>query len=144
MALVADTTVLIDLWRYRKKPARLKDLEAKVGKDSMAVPWITEAEFSRGAHHQNSSWEDLENFLGAFSRIALDRATMRTYCELWSQMARAGHASSYPDLWIGASAVTVQAPVLTRNRRHFEKIPGLKVISYELAAQPPQKIGDSS
>jgi len=133
MALVADTTVLIDLWRYKKKPARLRDLEAKVGMESIAIPWITEAEFGRGAYHQNSSWEDLEGFLEAFSRIALDRATMKTYCELWSRMARQGSSTSYPDLWIGASAVNFRAPVLTRNPGHFEKIPGLEVVSYELA-----------
>ncbi len=31
MEFIADTTVLIDLWRFRDKPSRIADLAEKVG-----------------------------------------------------------------------------------------------------------------
>jgi hypothetical protein len=49
MELIADTTVLIDLWRFRDKPSRIADLAQKAGAASLIVPWITQAEFSRRA-----------------------------------------------------------------------------------------------
>ena len=57
---------------------------------------------------------------------------MDAYCRLWVEMARAGHAADYPDLWIAASAVTRQIPVLTRNPIHFANVPELNVIAYEI------------
>lgn len=33
------------------------------------------------------------------------------------------------DLWIAACAVTYEMPLITHNRRHFEGIPGLNIVS---------------
>ena len=57
MEVIADTTVLIDFWRYRKTPRRLGDLTRKLSEAAILVPWITQAEFSRGALFKNVSLE---------------------------------------------------------------------------------------
>ena len=132
MELIADTTVLIDLWRFRRAPARLADLVRKSKGASLVVPWITEAEFSRGALYKGVSKEALEAFYGGFLRLALNRKTMDCYCELWGLMARKGNAPDYPDLWIAASAVAMDVSVLTRNPDHFSAVPGLAVAAYKL------------
>ena len=62
MEVIADTTVLIDLWRYRKTPRRLADLTGKVGEAAILVPWITQAEFSRGALFKDVPLEALAEF----------------------------------------------------------------------------------
>jgi predicted nucleic acid-binding protein len=49
--LIADTTVLIDVWRFRNKRQRIQDLVEKAGHYSLVVPWIVQAEFTRGALH---------------------------------------------------------------------------------------------
>ena len=133
MEVVADTTVLIDLWRYRKTPRRLADLTRKAGEASILIPWITQAEFSRGALFQGVSLEALAEFYKSFHLLALDEATMEAYCRLWVSMARAGHALDYPDLWIAACAVARQISVLTRNPKHFANVPELDVIGYSIA-----------
>jgi hypothetical protein len=46
MEVVADTTVLIDLWRYRKTPRRLSDLTRKV--DQAAILNSLVAHYSKG------------------------------------------------------------------------------------------------
>jgi len=131
--VIADTTVLIDLWRYRKTPGRLGDLREKVGQAAILVPWITQAEFSRGALFKGLSLEALGEFYESFHLLGLDQETMDTHCRLWVTMARAGRAPAYPDLWIAACARARKIPVLTRNPRHFANVPELDVISYYIA-----------
>lgn len=132
MDLIADTTVLIDLWRLRRTPQRLEELVRKSRGASMVVPWITEAEFSRGALYKGVGREALESFYRGFLRLALDQRTIDRYCDLWVTMARKGKASDYPDLWIAAAASVLDAPVLTRNPLHFSAVPGLTVAAYAL------------
>ena len=71
MDLIADTTVLIDVWRFRNKRQRIQDLVEKAGQYSLVVPWIVQAEFTRGALHQSISRE--ENF-GISWRLSPDAA----------------------------------------------------------------------
>ncbi|MFZ4776130.1 MAG: type II toxin-antitoxin system VapC family toxin [Terrimicrobiaceae bacterium] len=132
MELIADTTVLIDLWRFRRKRSRIADLVEKVGEASLVVPWITQAEFSRGALFKGVSLADLTTFYNGFLLQALDQKSMDRYCELWVEMSRKGNAPDYPDLWIAACACARGVALITRNPKHFKNIPGLQVISYGL------------
>ena len=91
MEVMADTTVLIDIWRYGKTPRRLGDLTSKLKEAAILVPWITQAEFSRGALFKCVSLETLAEFYKSFHLVPLDQATMNAYCQLWAEMARAGH-----------------------------------------------------
>ena len=79
MDLIADTTVLIDLWRHRWTPQRLEGLVRKARGASLVVPWITEAEFSRGALHKGVGREALASFYRGFLRLALDQRTIDRY-----------------------------------------------------------------
>ena len=132
MEIVADTTVLIDLWRYRKTPRRLADLTKKVGDAAIMVPWITQAEFSRGAMFHGVSAEALAEFYKSFHLVPLDDSTMDSYCRLWVRMAREGRAIDYPDLWIAACAAAREVAVLTRNPKHFTNVPEFHVIGYSI------------
>ena len=132
MELIADTTVLIDLWRFRDKPSRITDLVEKVGEASLVVPWITQAEFSRGALFKKVAITALNSFYSSFLLLALDQRTMDRYCELWVEMAQKGKAPDYPDLWIAAAACARNTPLITRNPKHFHGVPGLEVIGYTL------------
>jgi predicted nucleic acid-binding protein len=132
MEVIADTTVLIDLWRYRKTPRRLTDLTAKVGNAAILIPWITQAEFSRGALFKDVSDAALAEFYASFHLLPFDRAIIDVYCRLWVTMARAGRAPDYPDLWTGACAVAANIPLLTRNPKHFADIPELEIVSYRI------------
>lgn len=133
MEVIADTTVLIDLWHYRRMPQRLADLTAKIGEAAILIPWITEAEFSRGALFKNVPPAALAEFYASFHLLPFERAVVAHYCRLWAETARKGAAPGYPDLWIAACAITRQAAVLTRNPKHFANIPELEVIGYKIA-----------
>lgn len=132
MDLIADTTVLIDVWRFRKKRARIQDLIEKAGDNSLAVPWIVQAEFTRGALRQGISREEISRFLAGFLLVSLDQSVVDAYCDLWVSLAKKGKSVDYPDLWIAAHALTRPAPLLTRNPRHFQNVPGLEVLPYSI------------
>jgi len=132
MDLIADTTVLIDVWRFRKKRPRIHDLVEKAGENSLAVPWIVQAEFTRGAVHQGISRDEISRFLAGLLLIPLDQSVIAAYCDLWVTLAKKGKPVDYPDLWIAAHALTRPAPLLTRNPKHFKNIPGLEVLPYSI------------
>lgn len=54
-------------------------------------------------------------------------------CEIWAQItadcARRGHPKQDNDLWIAATALRHDIPLVTHNRRDFEDVVGLTVIS---------------
>ena len=132
MEIAADTTVLIDIWRYRRETKRLKDLREKLGQAAILVPWITQAEFSRGAIYSGVRPEVLVRFYEGFTLLPLRQDAIDLYANLWGKLARKGEIVDYPDLWIASTALERQAPLATRNPRHFRAIPDLEVISYEI------------
>lgn len=132
MEVAADTTVLIDIWRYRRETKRLKDLRDKLGQAAILVPWITQAEFSRGAIYSGVRPEVLVRFYEGFTLLPLRQGAINLYAHLWGKLARKGEIVDYPDLWIACTALERQAPLATRNPRHFPAIPDLEVISYEI------------
>ena len=52
-----------------------------------------------------------------------------TYGNLRSTLAKDGRTVAPNDLWIAACAVRHSIPLVSNNRRHFENIPGLVLIS---------------
>ena len=132
MEIVTDTTVLIDTWRYWKSPKRLKDLEDKTRNTSILVPWITQAQFSRGALFKGIQLEEIKEFYKSYVVSELKQNDIDTYCHLWVEQARKGKRVDYPDLWIAASAISRGNPLVTRNAQHFKNIDNLELISYTI------------
>jgi tRNA(fMet)-specific endonuclease VapC len=53
-----------------------------------------------------------------------------TYGRLLARLQRGGVKVATMDLLIGTAAIEAGAPLLTRNRKDFERIPGLEVLTY--------------
>lgn len=62
MEVIADTTVLIDIWRYRKLPRWLDDLTGKLSDAEILVPWITRRNFLVGRSSKTSRWKGWRRF----------------------------------------------------------------------------------
>ena len=58
-----------------------------------------------------------------------DIEVCRTFGELKAQLDLAGKSVSVSDLWIAACAKRHSLKLVTHNRKHFEKIPGLDIVS---------------
>jgi hypothetical protein len=111
--------VLIDIWRYGKTQRRLGDLTSKLGEAAILVPWITQAEFSRGALFKNVSLERLAEFYKSFHLVPLDQANG---CLLLI-VGGNGAGRSYSGLsrFVDLLRRGQENSLLTRNPKHLER-----------------------
>ena len=52
------------------------------------------------------------------------------YAQAFRHLRRRGELIAANDLWIAATALAYGMPVVTRNVAHYERVPGLDVLSY--------------
>jgi tRNA(fMet)-specific endonuclease VapC len=71
----------------------------------------------------------LESELKRVAVVPYDAEICKTYGDIKATVERAGHTVAANDLWIAACAKRHSLSLVTNNRRHFEVIPGLNVIS---------------
>jgi predicted nucleic acid-binding protein len=71
----------------------------------------------------------LETFITRFVVYHTDDDLCRVWGRMSGTLARAGRTLSMADSWIAATALVLGIPLVTHNRRHFEGIPGVTVIS---------------
>lgn len=110
--LLVDTDVLIDHLRGKRR------LRAPGG--VLAVSVVSRCELFAGRDEP----ERLRRFLGAMIELPVDPAI----AELAGSIRReAGIAT--PDALIAATAVVHRVPLMTRNREHFDRVAGLRVVA---------------
>jgi tRNA(fMet)-specific endonuclease VapC len=130
VALV-DTDVLSLLLKDRPGADRFRPLLPT----RLAIAFVTAAELRFGA--AKAGWGakrlvQLEAALTDLLIIHTDEDLTRTYARLRAEAVRLGHplghAPNANDLWIAACAVHYRLPLVTRNVRHFEGLPGLEIV----------------
>lgn len=62
--------------------------------------------------------------------LPFDDALARRWAEMCVKFKRTGRGITDADAWIAATALLHQVPLATHNRKHFEHIPGLTLISF--------------
>jgi tRNA(fMet)-specific endonuclease VapC len=72
---------------------------------------------------------ELSNRLRSIVIVPYDLAICETYGNLRAKLESIGRRTADNDLGIAASAVRHSIPLVTNNRRHFEAIPDLVVLS---------------
>lgn len=130
--VVVDTDVFSCLWQNRPVCSNfINELNGAIP----VLSFVTVGEAHFGA--MNAGW-------GA-RRMAQMEAAMRPYviapysaelAELWGKLKHAARRNGSPlgqpehtnDLWICATAVHYNAPLMTNNTRHFTKIPNLNLV----------------
>jgi tRNA(fMet)-specific endonuclease VapC len=99
-------------------------------KRTLLISFMTRAEIERGmwlADWGAKKRDDMEGFLTAkFAVIHTNDAICRKWAEIRSIK---GRPLAPADAWIAATAIVYRVPLITHNRKHFEGIAGLKVIS---------------
>jgi tRNA(fMet)-specific endonuclease VapC len=130
-----DTSFIVDLLRERaanrEGPARLA-LEA-LRDEPLAVSVFVVCELEAGAARAarpERERERLRDFIAALPVVFPDARFAPVYGGLLARIRAAGRSIATMDLLIATAAVTDEAPLLTRNVRHLESVPGLDVRSY--------------
>ena len=99
---------------------------------TVAVSFVTVGELYFGAEKRKWSGKTLSAFLERLKAVVIvpyDMELCKTYGRLKASLASSGVTVSDNDLWIAACAVRHSIPLISNNRKHFDKIPGLRLIS---------------
>lgn len=131
-AVLLDTDVFSYLLRAGDR--RGEPYREHVRGKTIAVSFITVGELYYGASKRTWSAKtiaSLEQHLKAAVIVPYDVEICKTYARLRATLRTESGSDRVlqNDLWIAASAVRHNLPLITNNRRHFEGIPGLNVIS---------------
>jgi tRNA(fMet)-specific endonuclease VapC len=137
-----DTTVFIDLERaVRGLPpgsamaevsARLED---QLGADEeVGLAAITASELLHGVHraapeHRARREAFVEAVLSAFPPLPFGLLAARAHARIWAELSAAGLDVEAHDRLVAATAITAGWRVGTANRRHFDRITGLNVLT---------------
>jgi predicted nucleic acid-binding protein len=96
--------------------------------DEVATTWISAAELHYGAAKSAAPENNrrvVTAFLATLPVFGLDGASVQVFGEAKALLERRGQRLADADLLIGAIAIVHQATLVTGNRRHYERIPGL-------------------
>ncbi len=96
----------------------------------MVTTWISAAELFYGAAKSvapAANRELVEAFLGTLPVLGLDAAAAQIFGEARAFLEKEGTRLADADLLIGAIAASRSAIVVTGNRGHLERVPGVRV-----------------
>jgi tRNA(fMet)-specific endonuclease VapC len=96
--------------------------------NNVVTTWITVAELHYGAAKSRAPEKNgglAKSFLATLPIFGLDEASAQIFGEAKAMLEQRGQGLPDVDLFIGAIAVTNPAIVVTGNRRHYERIPGV-------------------
>jgi len=98
--------------------------------DDVVTTWITAAELYYGAAKSRDPKRNhalVTSFLATLRVLGLDETSVQIFGEAKALLERQGQRLADADLFIGAIAVVQRATLVTGNRRHYERIPGITI-----------------
>lgn len=130
-----DTSFLVDLLREagRGYPGPAHAVLDRFAEEELAVSVHVACELYAGAELADDPEAErtrVSSLLGALQVVHTDDHFAPLYGGLLAELRRRGEAVSTMDLLIASAARAHDAPVVTRNTRDFERVPGLDVVSY--------------
>jgi len=130
MAIILDADVII---RGEKGTSDLKGWLESRPNELFEVAAITVAELWHGveratAAHKARRQQYLQTVLAPLPIIPYTEQTAFEHARIWAQLEAAGTVIGPYDLIVAATALERGCEVATFNKRHFDCVPGLKVL----------------
>jgi predicted nucleic acid-binding protein len=130
-----DTSFLVDLLRERRrrKPGAASAVLESLKDDELAVSLFVLCELEAGAAGSDHPEQERSRILGLLAPLELvmpASSLAPIYGRLLAELEQRGETIATMDLLIAATALADAAPLVTGNRRHFERIADLEVLSY--------------
>lgn len=125
--LILETTFLIDLERERHRgdrgPAH-RFLERHAQERLHLTPTVA-GELAGGVEPGGQSlWREL---VEVFTMLPIDLDVCWQYGQIYRHLKANGLLIGSNDLWIASTALAHRLPLVTRNERHFRRVPGLEL-----------------
>jgi predicted nucleic acid-binding protein len=124
--VIVDTDILIDAGR--NVTAAVRCLDQIEQRYALAVSVVTQMELLVGCGNK-SELRSLERFLGRFQIITINEQISDNSISLLKRY-RLSHGLLIADSLIAATAIVLDAPLITKNERDFRFVEGLHLLSY--------------
>ena len=132
MALLIDTSVLVDLERSRS-PESLAGLEA----EPLFLSAISASELLHGVERATDEARRarrqafVERVLDSVPVLPFGLDAARVHARIWARLVQRGELIGAHDMIIAATALSQDLEVLTRNAREFSRVDGLAVRAFD-------------
>lgn len=123
---ILDTDFLIPLFRGAKDAvSKSKELEV----EDLAITSISAFEMLFQAYWAGREKEIMQTkrFLLSYDVFGLDSKSADIAAKTYADILHKGKDAGLKDLFIAAIALSYNAPILTRNVKHFKNVEGLEV-----------------
>ena len=124
--LLVDTDILIDV--SRGITIAINRLQSEAINSTLAISTITQMELIVGCRN-NMELQNLEKFLQRYVIIKVNEFITDKAIELLKKY-RLSHGLLIPDGLIAATAIVINAPLLSKNQRDYRFISELNLLSY--------------
>ena len=129
-ALILESTFLIDLERahHRGVPGPAVAFLEENQDARLYLPFVVAGEMASGISMRDlARWEA---FLAPFYVLPPTPEVSWQFGRAFRHLRDNGNLIGANDLWIAATGLAYEMPVVTRNVEHFRRVPGLEVESY--------------
>ena len=130
MSYLLDTNICIGLLKHKKK---LMEHLQIYSPDELLICSIVKAELLYGAHNSqqiNRNLNVLRKFFDQFQSLIFDDQAAEYYGSVLASLKKWGTPIGINDLMIACIALAHQSTVITRNISEFQRVPGLKYITF--------------
>lgn len=129
--MILDSTFLVDFERESARRTRgpaTKFLEARPDVE-LCLTFTIAGELAAGESlaRDRAKWE---SFIHPFRFLGYSHEVARHFGEIFRELRRQGALVGANDMWIAATALAYNQPIVTRNSEEFGRIAGLEVLSY--------------
>ena len=126
-----ETSFLVDLFRAHPPAIHAKETLEKSG-EPITIASVTVVELLSNAFRNKKKKEQeyILSLIDEIETLPLDAPAAVRAAQIDADLAVRGESIDFEDVLIAATALQNGEAVLTANRQHFERIPGLAVRSY--------------
>jgi predicted nucleic acid-binding protein len=117
---------------YQKRDTRAAQYDKHTKGKKWALSFVTVGELLLWANIRNWGPTKVANLKASIERtgvIPYDEQLCQTYADLENKLRKAGKKVGDNDLWIAATAVRHSIPLISHNRKDYDNIPDLVLIS---------------
>lgn len=129
--VILDSTFLVDFEREQRrgKPLQATRFLESHADDSLAITFTVAGELAAG----ESLGQDRANwlrFLSPFRQIGFSEEVAWRFGLVYRNLKARGELIGANDMWIAATALAHNLPLVTRNSDEFQRVNSLTVLSY--------------